>query len=306
MIPVITIEGPTASGKTALALALAQVLNTEIISADSRQVYKYLDIGTAKPSKDELALIQHHLISIIEPNESFNAGLFRNKAMTIIKRLNQLGKIPIICGGTGLYIKALLEGLFLAEFEHGDMREQLAAEFFEKGLPILYSELTKVDPAYAQTLSCNDKQRILRALEVYRATGIPISEHYLQQGKNNELIPFRILLEEDRAVLYARIDQRVLSMLERGLLKEIETLLEQGLLWSMPGMNSVGYKEFKPYFTKVLSREDCLDKVQQHTRNYAKRQFTWYKKCTFNLADRYSSIRISSVEDKIMSFFEKK
>jgi tRNA dimethylallyltransferase len=305
MIPVITIEGPTASGKTTFAIQLAQYFDTEIISADSRQVYQYLDIGTAKPSLAELSLVKHHLIGIIEPSERFNAGLFQKQAMAIIHKLNIQSRIPIICGGTGLYIKALLEGLFKGDSADAEVRKQLETDIVDKGLGALYLELQKVDIVAAEKLNCNDKQRILRALEVYRSTGIPISAHWLAQETKRELIPFRILLDEDRAILYNRIDKRVNEMIERGLVAEINNVLTSGYCWSDTGLNSVGYKEFKPYFENKLSTQDCISLAQQHTRNYAKRQFTWYKKCTFNLAGRQSSVSISDIAKKIKVFLDK-
>jgi tRNA dimethylallyltransferase len=304
MIPVIIIEGPTASGKTVLALQLAQHLETEIISADSRQVYKYLNIGTAKPTKAELKQVKHHLIDIIAPNESFNAGLFRSQALAIIKDLHSHGKIPIICGGTGLYIKSLLEGLFTTEMEDKQVRDDLKAELETKGLPALYEELTMVDPVVAASISNNDKQRILRALEVYRATGVPISEHWQQQQKQQELLPYRIFLDADRAELYKRIDARILTMLESGLPDEIKVILAKGYTWTDPGFDSVGYKEYRPFFENGQALQDCIALAQQHTRNYAKRQFTWYRNCPFDLKVVYSELDVASIKAKLKLKFE--
>jgi tRNA dimethylallyltransferase len=305
MIPIIIIEGATASGKSALALKMAHRFGTEIISADSRQVYKYLNIGTAKPTKDELQSIKHHMIDIINPDQGFNAGLFSKKATSVIRRLNKLGKIPIICGGTGLYIKALLEGLFKADVNDPEIRDRLNIELAEKGLGLLYEELVRIDAVAAAKISCNDRQRILRALEVYRLTGYPISEHWKKQERKLQYIPFRILLEEDRNILYKRIDTRILAMVDAGLIDEIKAILARGYKWSDPGFNSVGYKEFKPFFDKEMTLDSCLTLAQQHTRNYAKRQITWYRKCSFNLAGSPSSIKLDSVEVMINQHFDR-
>ncbi len=306
MIPVIIIEGPTASGKTALAMQLAKLFKTEIISADSRQVYKYLDIGTAKPTNEELCDVKHHLISIINPDETFNAGMFCDNAMDIIKELSSKGKIPIVCGGTGLYIKALLEGLFECVITDKSTRLQLETEYNDKGLSSLYEELKSVDPESALSISYNDKQRIQRALEVYRVTGTTLSQHWRSQGRKSELKPFRILLFEERAVLYNRIDNRIVNMLDAGLLTEIENIMTMGYSWSSPGLNSVGYKEYVSYFEDNTLLHECTSKAQQHSRNYAKRQVTWYNKCTFNLTERYPAISICIVGDRIKSYFDSK
>lgn len=304
MIPVIVIEGPTASGKSAFAIQLAKQFDTEIISADSRQIYRFLDIGTAKPTNDELAQVRHHLISIINPDECFNAGLFRDKAINIINALRDKGKIPIICGGTGLYVKALLDGLFQCDANDISIRNQLEKEYLDKGLGFLYDELNNIDPEVSKSISCNDKQRIMRALEVYRITGIPLSLHWKNQDKKNELTPFRILLDEERDILYKRIDQRISDMLEAGLLMEIASLFERGYTWFDPGLNSVGYKEFKAYFENSSTMDDCILKAQQHSRNYAKRQITWYNKCSFNLTERHTTINMCIVGDVIKSYFD--
>lgn len=305
MIPIIIIEGATATGKSVLALQLSQKFNTEIISADSRQVYKYLDIGTAKPTKDELKAVKHHLIDVINPDESYNAGLFRQESMLVINSLVKDNKIPIVCGGTGLYVKVLLEGLFQDDIQDKEIRKELENEYNTKGLAVLYEELTQIDSLSANKLSSNDKHRILRALEVYRSTGIPISEHWSNQSRVNFFNPFRILLNEDRATLYNRIDQRIIDMVKKGLIEEIKSLLESGFSLDNPGFNSVGYKEYKPYIENDIDLDKCVEMAQKHTRNYAKRQITWYRKCTFNLAESYSSINIRSVGELINSYFNK-
>ncbi|HRS60951.1 MAG TPA: tRNA (adenosine(37)-N6)-dimethylallyltransferase MiaA [Candidatus Cloacimonas sp.] len=290
MIPVITIEGATASGKSALAIALAEALNTEIISADSRQVYRYLDIGTAKVTKEEQKRVKHHLIDIINPDETYNAGAFVKDASLIIEKLHSEGKIPVICGGTGLYIKALLKGLFFLPPLPQEIRQNLKQRLKEEGLAALYAELKSLDPLFAEKISENDTQRILRGLEVAIGTGIPLSEHWQKQKSSCKYNAFRILIDIPRPELYQRINQRIEKMLAQGLLAEIENLFALGYDENSPGLNCLGYKEFLPYFKKEAGLEECILLAAQHQRNYAKRQVTWYRKGNFDLVISPSGI----------------
>ena len=290
MIPVITIEGATASGKSALAIVLAEALNTEIISADSRQVYCYLDIGTAKVTKEEQKRVKHHLIDIINPDETYNAGAFVKDASLIIEKLHSEGKIPIICGGTGLYIKALLKGLFSLPPLPQEIRQNLKQRLKEEGLAALYAELKSLDPRFAEKISENDTQRILRGLEVAIGTGIPLSEHWQKQKSSCKYNAFRILIDIPRPELYQRINQRIEKMLAQGLLAEIENLFALGYDENSPGLNCLGYKEFLPYFKKEAGLEECILLAAQHQRNYAKRQVTWYRKGNFDLVISPSEI----------------
>ena len=290
MIPVITIEGATASGKSALAIALAEALNTEIISADSRQVYRYMDIGTAKITKEEQKRVKHHLIDIINPNESYNAGAFVKDASIIIEKLYSEGKIPLICGGTGLYVKSLLKGLFSLPPLPKEIRQNLKQRLEKEGPAVLYAELLKLDPLFADKISENDTQRILRGLEVALGTGIPLSEHWQKQQLSCKYNAFRILIDIPRPELYKRINLRMEKMLAQGLLDEIEKLLAWGYEENSPGLNCLGYKEFLPYLQKKAELKDCVLMAAQHQRNYAKRQVTWYRKCSFDLVISPSGI----------------
>jgi len=290
MIPVITIEGATASGKSALAIVLAEALNTEIISADSRQVYRYLDIGTAKVTKEEQKRVKHHLIDIINPDETYNAGAFVKDASLIIEKLHSEGKIPVICGGTGLYIKALLKGLFFLPPLPQEIRQNLKQRLKEEGLAALYAELKSLDPLFAEKISENDTQRILRGLEVAIGTGIPLSEHWQKQKSSCKYNAFRILIDIPRPELYQRINQRIEKMLAQGLLAEIENLFALGYDENSPGLNCLGYKEFLPYFKKEAGLDECILLAAQHQRNYAKRQVTWYRKGNFDLVISPSGI----------------
>ena len=303
MIPLIVIEGPTASGKTALAIELARRLDTEIISADSRQVYRHMDIGTAKPSSSELEAVPHHLISIIEPSQSYNVGLFCEDAGKVVERLHSQGRIPLVCGGTGMYVAGLLKGIFPqpeipAQIRH-NIRQRMAAEGPER----MYGELREADPEFAGKISPNDRQRIQRGLEIWAATGISISEHWRRQEREQIYVAYRILLDPPRKELYARINRRMEQMLAAGLADEIKRLLELGYDEHSPGLSSLGYREFLPWLRNKVSLQDCTALAAQHSRNYAKRQYTWYRKHKFDLTLGSSEINISSVTELISRRF---
>ena len=303
MIPLIVIEGPTASGKTALAIELARRLDTEIISADSRQVYRHMDIGTAKPSSSELEAVPHHLISIIEPSQSYNVGLFCEDAGKVVERLHSQGRIPLVCGGTGMYVAGLLKGIFPqpeipAQIRH-NIRQRMAADGPER----MYGELREADPEFAGKISPNDRQRIQRGLEIWTATGISISEHWRRQEREQIYVAYRILLNPPRKELYARINRRIEQMLAAGLTDEIKRLLELGYDEHSPGLSSLGYREFLPWLRNRVSLQDCTALAAQHSRNYAKRQCTWYRKHKFDLTLGSSEINISSVTELISRRF---
>lgn len=292
---IITIEGPTAAGKSVVALQLAQALQTDIINCDSRQIYKYMDIGTAKPNAAERQAIPHHLIDIITPDQSYNAGRFAQDADTIIKSLKAQGKIPLICGGTGLYVKVLLEGLFEHPPLKPGLREDLQKEMAEKGIEQMHQLLGEIDPDFAQKVSSNDPQRILRGLEIYRATGKSMSQHWAQQKREPRYKAYRILINPERETLYERINSRLETMLSAGLISEIEELLRCGYKWTDPGLNSLGYKEFRAYFEGDISLAEAGEKAAQHHRNYAKRQVTWYRKQKFDLTTGLQSFKLSDI-----------
>lgn len=299
MIPLICIEGATASGKSSLAIKLAEILKTEIISADSRQIYRYMNIGTAKVSAEIRRQIPHHLIDIINPDQSYNAGSFAKDAKDIISSLHQKGKLPIICGGTGLYIRSLLDGLFTLPELPEEIRIELKQRLHSEGLPSLYQQLVSLDPLLAGKLSSNDPQRIMRGLEVALGTGIPLSTHWQNQAKTQPYKVFRILIDPPRSDLYQHINSRLQEMLQEGLLNEIRQLLDSGYTSDSPGLNSLGYKEFMPYFNNAITLMEACDNAAQHHRNYAKRQCTWYRKCTFDLTLANNQINLSVLVDKI-------
>ena len=302
MIPLVTIEGPTASGKSRLALELAEALETEIVSADSRQVYRWMDIGTAKPTKEDQERISHHLIDIVEPSESYNAGRFCAQAGEIVEALWKKGRLPLICGGTGLYIDSLLQGLFPEIEVPADLRDKLRQRLESEGLETLYTELQRLDPVFAAGVSVNDKQRILRGLEVFQASGTPISQHWERQSRSQTYTAFRILIDPPREKLYERINIRVVQMLQDGLLDEIRALFQRGFQPDSPGLNSVGYKEYFPHLLYGKPLQESMELAAQHTRNYAKRQCTWYRKHQFHLTLTSSDCIISDVTSKIQGW----
>lgn len=275
----IVIAGPTASGKTALAVELARRLDTEIISGDSMLVYKGLDIGTAKPGKKEMGGIRHHLIDILDAGAGFNVTDFINLAKPVITLLNQQGRIPILAGGTGLYIKSLVEGYQFNETS-GDpeYRESLQRLAEEKGREYVFDMLRKVNPDAAERLHINNFRRIIRALEVYHLGGEQISEE-----KASELAydVFAIGLGWQRSVLYERINRRVEIMIEQGLYNEVEGLLKNGISDSCQSMKGIGYKELLPAVRGEISLDEAADKIKQNTRHFAKRQLTWYRKMPY-------------------------
>ncbi len=300
-IPLIIIQGPTAIGKSRLAMKIAEKLNTSIISADSRQVYKYLNIGTAKPTIEEQKKIKHHLIDIVKPDEEYNAGTFAEDAEKIIAKISSQDKIPIICGGTGFYIKALLEGIFKAPEIPIEIRQSLRKAAAEKGTEFYYEKLKKIDPDSARRINENDENRIIRALEIYETTGKTITQLWkedIREVRNFQTV--NIMISEERKTLYEKINSRVDKMIDIGLMNEMKNLVKKGYKRLDPGMNTVGYKELYPFLEGNSELGICIDKIKQNTRNFAKQQFTWYRKIDFDLTLDSKSINFSNVYKEIM------
>ena len=276
----ICIAGPTASGKTALSIALARELNGEVVSCDSMQVYKGMDIGTAKPTTEEMENIPHHMLSIAEPWEDFSVGKYCQMAAPIVDDILSRGKTAIIAGGTGLYMDALIKGNDFAPVPSTGRREELEQLAAEKGIEAVIEQLRAVDPESADRLHPSDQKRIIRAMEVYLETGETITEH----NRKTQLIPPRYnpvwfgLEDAERANLYARIDRRVEIMLEQGLIAEIQGLLDAGIPEKCTAMQAIGYKEFVDALQGRSSMETATALVQQSSRKYAKRQLTWFRR----------------------------
>ncbi len=280
MDKMICIAGPTASGKTDLAVWLAGELDGEVVSCDSMQVYRRMNIGTAKPTEEEMQGIPHHMLDIVEPGEPMSVGKFTDMAGPIVEDILHRGKVPILAGGTGLYMDALVRGNDFAPIPATGCREQLQARAREEGILPLLEELRQVDPDSAQRLHPADEKRIIRALEVYRETGKTLTQH----NRETQQIPPRYspcwlgLDFYDRADLYSRIDLRVDKMLEMGLLEEIQSLLDSGLTPGSTAFQAIGYKEFLNYLEGTCTLTEAADQLKQASRRYAKRQLTWFRR----------------------------
>lgn len=276
---VIVICGPTASGKTALSIELAKKINGEIISSDSMQIYKYMDIGTAKPSKEEMQGIKHYLLDFVEPNQRYSVAEFKKDAETAIKEILAKGKTPIIVGGTGLYVDSLIYGIEYQDIQLDEKYRQELEERTEKeGLEKLYEEAQKIDPQAMEKISKNDKKRILRVLEIYKATGKNKTEQEIESRKNEIKYDYKVFaINLDRETLYERINKRVDIMIEQGLIKEVEQLLKKYSEFPT-AMQGLGYKEVVEYLQGITSKEEMIEKLKMETRRYAKRQITWFKK----------------------------
>lgn len=288
---VIIIAGPTCSGKTSVALLLARQLRTEIISADSRQVYKQLDIGTAKPDKQILGEVKHHLIDFLELTDVYDASRFENDALRIIGDLHAKNKIPVVAGGTGLYLKALMDGIFDVPSDEG-IRSELFTLLHEKGKEFLYDELKSVDPVSAASMLPQNWKRVMRALEVYRMMGKPIHELQKDYKRDTDLEFLSFQLSWPRETLYSMIDNRVDSMIEQGLEKEVRALAGMGLTPEINALNTVGYKEMFEYISGGVSREEAIRLIKRNTRHYAKRQLTWFRKDS-----RYEILSLENAND---------
>ncbi|MDY4221716.1 MAG: tRNA (adenosine(37)-N6)-dimethylallyltransferase MiaA [Candidatus Faecousia sp.] len=277
---IICIAGPTASGKTALAVELAKELSGEVVSCDSMQIYRRMDIGTAKPTVEEMQGIPHHMIDVAEPDEDFSVSRYCAMAAPIVEDIVKRGKTAVIAGGTGLYMDSLIQGNDFAPFPSTGVREKLEQEAGEQGIQALYDRLSEIDPEAAAKLHLSDKKRILRALEVYLETGETITEH----NRKTQLLPPRFtplwlgLDFESRADLYSRIDRRVGIMLEQGLIGEIQGLLSCGIPEKCTAMQAIGYKEFVAALNGECTLEEAANQVRQSSRRYAKRQLTWFRR----------------------------
>ena len=278
---ILVLCGPTASGKTALAVALAKKLNGEVVSADSMQVYRRMDIGTAKPSPEEMEGIPHHMLDVADPEENYSVACYVRDAVPIVDDILARGKLPIVAGGTGLYIDNLVAGREFAPFEaDSGLREALQSRVREEGLPVLLEELRQADPAAAQRLHPNDEKRIIRALEVWLSTGKTITQHNEEtRSIPNRYTPLTIALNfKERPWLWERIDRRVDVMMERGLEGDIRRLLADGVPSDCTAMQAIGYKEIVSAIQEGRSARDGAEEVKLRSRQYAKRQLTWFRR----------------------------
>lgn len=280
MKPLIILTGPTAVGKTALSIGLAKAVDGEIISADSMQVYRKMNIGTAKIEPSEMQGVRHHLIDILDPGEEFNVVLFKRYALEAMEDIYSRGKIPVIVGGTGFYIQALLYDI---DFEDNDndmsYREELQRLAAEKGNSYIHDMLSKVDPESAEKIHENNVKRVIRALEFYRKTGMKISEHNETEAQKESPYNFEyFVLNDDRSKLYDRIDRRIDIMLEQGLEAEVRQLVSEGYSRDLVSMQGLGYKEIIDYIQGRCSFDEAVYTLKRDTRHFAKRQITWFKR----------------------------
>jgi len=276
---VYVIGGPTASGKSKLAVELAKKVNGEIISADSMQIYKEMNIGTAKVNKEEMQGVQHYLVDFVSPDERYSVSNFKKDAERAIEEILAKGKTPIVVGGTGLYIDSLIYGI---EFQNEEVdleyREKLNKIADEKGLESLYKKAQEIDPEAMKKISINDKKRIIRVLEIYHKTGKTKTEQELQSRKNEVKYEYKVFaITMDREKLYERIEQRVDSMIEQGLIEEVKQILNKYHTFPT-AMQGLGYKEVVEYLEGSCTKEEMIEKIKKETRHYAKRQLTWFRK----------------------------
>lgn len=281
--PVLVLLGPTAVGKTSLSLDIAKRYDGEIVSVDSMQVYRYMDIGTAKPTFEERRGIPHHLLDVVNPDQPYDAASFARDANSAISAIHTRKRLPVLVGGTGLYLRAVLYGLFPAPTIDQELRNRLRKRVDQEGISSLYQELCRIDPESAQRLATTDRQRILRAIEIFYSTGEPWSALLRQQGDNfNSPCHYPALLQIglhcDRELLYQRINARCRLMLENGLEAEVRQLMALGYPRSLKAMGAIGYRHMLDYLEGKYDLEEMLDLMARDTRHYAKRQLTWFGK----------------------------
>jgi len=276
---ILFLVGPTAVGKTEHGIRLAQRLNTEIVSADSMQIYQYMDIGTGKPTLKERSLVRHHLVDFVHPTEAYSVGRYKKDADAVIQTLHHAGKIPLVIGGTGLYIRALTDGLFEGPEADADLRKRFKDLALKEGSNALYERLKGVDPESSNRIHPNDERRLIRALEVFEITGKPISILQKEEKKIREE-EYRIImigLTTSRNRLYLNIENRVDRMIAMGLVNEVKNLLKMGVPMDSVSMQGLGYKEILPYLKKQITLNQSVEILKQETRHFAKHQMTWFK-----------------------------
>ncbi|MBR5510013.1 MAG: tRNA (adenosine(37)-N6)-dimethylallyltransferase MiaA [Lachnospiraceae bacterium] len=277
--PLVILTGPTAVGKTKLSIALAKAIGGEIISADSMQVYKYMDIGSAKIRREEMQGVSHFLVDELEPSEEFHVVRFQQMAKAAMEEIRSRGHIPILVGGTGFYIQAIVNNIDFTENEASPYRQELERLAAEKGADYLHEELKKVDPESAEAIHANNVKRVIRALEFYQLTGRKISEHNEEQKKRQSPYNFAyFVLNDDRARLYARIEQRIDEMLQEGLVEEVTRLKEMSYHRGMVSMQGLGYKEILAFLDGECTLQEAVEILKRDTRHFAKRQITWFKR----------------------------
>lgn len=299
-IPVIT--GPTAAGKTAAVLKFAEKYNIEIVSADAYQVYKYMNIGTAKPDADELAKVPHHLIDIYTPDKTYSAGTFFEQAQNCIREILQRGNIPVVAGGTGLYVQTLQKGIFSGPERDKKLRAKLEAELDKQGSEALYEKLSLIDPLFAGKIKPTDPARILRGLEINEQLGMNVCDAQEKYHRNPDFDYNIFVLTEERQKIYDRINRRVDIMFESGWGEEVQNLLNMGYDENMDSFKAIGYREIAACIKEKIPVNSTADKIKKNTRNFAKRQLTWFRHMDdINYIDISDVNSIKQLEDGIFT-----
>jgi tRNA dimethylallyltransferase len=277
-IPLVLLAGPTASGKTSLAIELATRISAEIVNADSMQVYRRMEIGTAKPSPEQRRLVPHHLLDVADPAEPFDAARYLHFARPIVEDIRKRGLVPLVVGGTGLYMRVLTGGICPGPPSDPELKEKLIADEKSRGLAQLYCDLLRIDPESAARIHPNDRQRILRAIEVFELTGVSLSVLQKRHGFKEKLFPsVKVFINREREVLFERINRRVDFMIESGLKDEVEMLLGMGYRAQLKSMQSLGYKQMSAHISGALSLDEASRLIKRESRHYAKRQITWFR-----------------------------
>jgi tRNA dimethylallyltransferase len=298
--------GPTGIGKTSVSLIIAEKLPTEIVSADSRQIYRFMDIGTAKPTSEILNKIRHHFIDYLSPEVYYSAGIYGREARIKIDQIFEFNKIPLVVGGSGFYIQALIDGLSEIEVSDQGIREELRERLEKEGVETLFKELEKVDPQLTTKIKLKDKQRIFRGLEVYYATGSPLSQLQLNKPIPADFKPLLIGLEAERDWLYKKINERVDKMIKLGLIDEVQKLKDKGFSLKTNALNTVGYKEVFQYLNGHLEMDEMVEIIKMNSRRYAKRQITWFRRdnrIKWLSIDKFD--KIDKVAEKILNYYKK-
>ena len=305
--PLLVIVGPTAVGKTAAAVEIARTTGGEIVSADSMQVYRAMDIGTCKPTATEMRLARFHLVDIAEPNVQVTVSYWKSLAESAILEIRRRGRVPIVCGGTGLYIRSLLQGWMLAgTAADPELRASLSARAQEVGSAVLHKELAEIDPSSASRLHPNDLKRIVRALEVYYTSGVTITDHIKRDGNRAAVRPAMVFgLMLPRPLLYERIEARVDQMIAGGLENEVRRLLDSGIGPDLSSMRSLGYREMVQHIEGEISHPEMVSAIKQSTRRYAKRQETWFRRDSAIEWIDVTALNSTQVADRILHRLEK-
>jgi len=296
------IVGPTAVGKTSVGIELAKRWKGEIISVDSRQIYKKLDIGTAKPTEEQQKLVNHYLIDVKDPGERISAGEYRNMAIDRVEKLLSKDKLPIFVGGSGMYVRAVTQGFFQGSRTDEKIRTEVQKELEKKGKEEMHARLEEIDPEYAEKIHMNDTKRVTRALEIYRMKGKPPTKLYKEQ-KENPPFPFVVFgLKMDRDKLYKRINQRVYEMIDMGLVEEVEKLRKQGYIETFKRIKTIGYYEVNQFLEGKITKKEAIENIKQNSRNLAKRQISWFKNQTdtnwINIDNKSQNEIIEQIEKK--------